>query len=91
MNVNQTHHAFMRKLLYLLEEAAVEPELLMNELERRGIDRPFKTEGEDALPLLEAAVDLSGDLSLMIRLGQELGIESYGSFGFALMSCANVR
>ena len=91
MNVNQTHHAFMRKLLYLLEEAAVEPELLMNELERRGVDRPFKTEGEDALPLLEAAVDLSGDPSLMIRLGQELGIESYGSFGFALMSCANVR
>jgi len=41
--------------------------------------------------LLEAAVDLSGDPCLMIRLGQQLGIASYGSFGFALMSCANVR
>ena len=91
MNVNQTHQAFLRQLLWFLDEAAVEPELFMTELERRGIDRPFEVEGEGALVLLEAAVDLCGDPSLMIRLGQKLGIKSYGSFGFALMSCANVR
>ena len=91
MNLNQTHQAFLRQLLCLLDEAAVEPQLFTTELKRRGITRPFAVEGEDALVLLEAAVDLSGDPSLMIRLGQELGIKSYGSFGFALMSCANVR
>jgi len=36
-------------------------------------------------------VDLSGDPCLLIRLGQRLGITSYGSFGFALMSCADLR
>jgi AraC-like DNA-binding protein len=36
-------------------------------------------------------VDLSGDPCLMIRLGQQLGIASYDSFGFALMSCASLR
>ena len=46
MNVNQTHQAFLRQLLCLLDEAAVEPELFMTELERRGIDRPFEVEGE---------------------------------------------
>ena len=91
MNVNQTHQEFLRQLLCLLSDAAVEPELFLDELERRGIDHPFNVEGEGALALLEAAVDLCGDPSLMIRLGQKLGIKSYGSFGFALMSCANVR
>ena len=91
MNVNQTNQVFLRRLLCLLDEAAVEPELFTSELERRGIARLFAVEGEDSLVLLEAAVDLSGDPSLMIRLGQELDIKSYGSFGFALMSCANVR
>ena len=41
--------------------------------------------------LLETAVDLSRDPCLMIRVGQQLGIASYGSFGFALMSSASLR
>jgi len=43
------------------------------------------------LVLLETAVELAGDPSLALRLGQRIGINSYGAFGFALMSCANLR
>jgi AraC-like DNA-binding protein len=95
MKVNQAHHAFLNELLNLLEEAGVSPERLAAELARRGIAVSPKAltdiSGLDALVLLETAVDLSGDPCLMIRLGQQLGIASFGSFGFALMSCANVR
>ena len=95
MKVNQAHHAFFNQLLHLLEEAGVSPAQLFAELAQRGIVASPNAQavgsGVDAMVLLEAAVDLSGDPCLMIRLGQQLGIASYGSFGFALMSCANVR
>ena len=76
MNVNQTHQAFLRQLLWFLDEAAVEPELFVTELERRGIDRPLEVEGQGAMALLEAAVDLSGDPSLMIRLGRSWALRA---------------
>ena len=95
MKVNQAHHAFLSELLHLLEDVGVSPEQLVAELAQRGVAASpgDQTVGSDVdgLLLLEAAVDLSGDPSLMIRLGQQLGIASYGSFGFALMSCANLR
>ena len=95
MKVNQAHHAFLGELLHQLQEAGVSSEQLIAELARRGIDASpgFQAIGPgfDALVLLETAVDLSGDPCLMIRTGQQLGIASFGSFGFALMSCANVR
>jgi hypothetical protein len=34
--------------------------------------------GVEGLALLETSVDLSGDFCLMIRLGQQLGIASFG-------------
>jgi AraC-like DNA-binding protein len=95
MKVNQVHQAFLNELLHLLEEAGVSPEQLFAELARRGIvaspNAQAVSSGVDGMVLLDAAVDLSGDPCLMIRLGQQLGIASYGSFGFALMSCANAR
>jgi AraC-like DNA-binding protein len=95
MKVNQAHHAFLNELLHQLREAGVSSERLVAELARRGIsaspNAPAVSSGVDALVLLETAVDLSGDPCLMIRVGQQLGIASYGSFGFALMSCENVR
>ena len=95
MKVNQVHHAFLDKLLHVLKEAGVSPEQLVAELARRGIavspNVLTDISGVDALVLLETAVDLSGDPCLMIRLGQQIDIASFGSFGFALMSCANVR
>ena len=95
MKVNQAHHAFFNKLLELLEEAGVSPPQFFAELAQRGIvASPYAqavSSSAAGLVLLEAAVDLSNDPCLMIRLGQQLGIVSYGSIGFALMSCANVR
>ncbi len=95
MKVDQAHRAFFRQLLQLLEESGVSPEQLFAELARRGITASPKTlaanSGAGGLVLLEAAVDLSGDPCLMIRLGQQLGIGSFGSIGFALMSCANLH
>ena len=95
MKINQAHRAFLNELLHLLKEAGVSPEQLVAELARRGIAASPNSltdiSGVNALVLLETAVDLSGDPCLMIRVGQQLGIASFGSFGFALMSCANVR
>jgi AraC-like DNA-binding protein len=95
MKVNQAHPAFLDKLLHVLKEAGVSPGQLVAELARRGIavspNALTDISGVDALVLLETAVDLSGDPCLMIRLGQQIGIASFGSFGFALMTCANVR
>jgi AraC-like DNA-binding protein len=95
MKANQGHRAFFNQLLHLLEEAGVSAAQLGAELTRRGIKASPTAEsvgsGVDGLVLLEAAFDLSGDPSLMIRLGQQIGIASFGSIGFALMSCANVR
>jgi AraC-like DNA-binding protein len=95
MKVNQAHLEFLKEMLHLLKEAGVSPEQLVAELARRGIAASTNAlivrAGVDGLVLLEAARDLSGDPCLMIRVGQQLGIGNYGSFGFALMSCANVR
>ena len=95
MKVNQVQREFFRQLISLLEEAGVSPEQLFNELRRRGVTASGTNQdviaGTEATVLLETAVDLSGDPCLMIRLGQELGIAHYGSFGFALMSCADLR
>ncbi|MEM6583640.1 MAG: AraC family transcriptional regulator ligand-binding domain-containing protein [Pseudomonadota bacterium] len=40
---------------------------------------------------LEAAVELLGDPSLAIRIGQQIDITRLGTFGFALLSSANIR
>jgi len=95
MKVNRVQREFLRQLILLLEEAGVSAEQLFSELQRRGVPASNSSQtvftGSEAMVLLEVAVDLSDDPCLMIRLGQQLGIASYGSFGFALMSCANLR
>lgn len=95
MKVDQVQREFFRQLVLLLEESQVSPEQLIAEVERRGVSvsgsNPGVFAGSKALVLLEAAVQLSGVPSLMLRLGQALGISAYGSFGFALMSCASLR
>jgi AraC-like DNA-binding protein len=95
MKIDQVHQAFFHQLLQMLREAGVSPEQLFAELARRGVVASPKIQvvssGVKSIALLEAAVDLSDDPCLMIRLGQQLGIGSFGSIGFALMSCANVR
>ena len=95
MKVNQVQREFFRQLISLLEEAGVSREQLLGELRRRGVTASGTAQaafaGSEAMALLETAVDLSGDPCLAIRVGQQLGIASYGSFGFALMSCESMR
>jgi AraC-like DNA-binding protein len=95
MKVNQVQREFFRQLRSLLEEAGVSPEQLFRELRARGVTATGTTRAlasvNDEMVLLETAVDLSRDPCLMLRVGQQLGIASYGSFGFALMSCASLR
>ena len=95
MKVNHVHDVFFFKLLHLLKEAGVSPEQLFAELGRRGVvASPYSQRvswGAEGMVLLEVAVDLTGDPCLMIRLGQQLAISNVGSFGFAMMSCANLR
>ena len=95
MKVNRVQRESFRQLISLLEKAGVSLEQLLAELRLRGVTAADTSQaviaGAEAMVLLEAAVELSGDPCLMIRLGQLLGIASYGSFGFALMTCANQR
>ncbi|MEH6570986.1 MAG: AraC family transcriptional regulator ligand-binding domain-containing protein, partial [Halioglobus sp.] len=95
MKVDRVQREFFRQLISLLEETGVSPKQLFSELRRRGVTASGTNQtifaGSEAMVLLEAAVDLSSDPCLMIRMGQELGIACYGSFGFALMSCASMR
>lgn len=95
MKVNELQREFFRQLISLLEEAGVSPEQLFRELHARGVNASGTTRTlasvNDEMVLLETAVELSGDPCLAIRVGQQLGIVHYGSFGFALMSCANMR
>jgi AraC-like DNA-binding protein len=95
MKVNQVQREFFRQLISLLQKAGVSAEQLLAELGRRGVTVTGTNQagftGSDAMSLVEAAVDLSGDRCLALRVGQQLGIGSYASFGFALMSCANLR
>jgi AraC-like DNA-binding protein len=40
--------------------------------------------------MVKAALQLSGDMQLGLRLGQRLDLHSQGMFGYAIMSCATV-
>ena len=81
-------------LLLALESAGIGAEALLAELRTQGItvsDTSLTVQSAEWMKVLEVATHLVGDPCLALRLGQMVGIASYGSFGFALMSCANLR
>jgi len=95
MKLNRLHHDLFKQLLSELETAKVSLDKLFSKASLQGVDTSNSSQtafsGLESLVLLEAAVELTGDPCLAIRLGQRIGIDSYGTFGFALMSCANQR
>jgi AraC-like DNA-binding protein len=95
MQLNRLHHDLFKQLMIELEMARIKPEKLLAKLRSQGVTPTNFSQsvflGTEALVLLEVAAELTGDPSIAIRLGQRIGIESYGTFGFALMSCANQR
>lgn len=95
MIIDRLQRDVFKQLLCELEKAGVTPDQLLSRCHSLGIADPASGQaafaGPDALVLLETALELTGDPCLAIRLGQGVGIESYGTFGFALMSCTNLR
>jgi len=91
MKLNRLHYDLFNQLLSELEVAKVSPEDLFAKAQSQGITTPDSGEnvffGAEALVYLQSAAELTGDPCLAIRLGQKIGIESYGTFGFALMTC----
>lgn len=79
------------QLLELMERVRVTSEQLLRYARTKGLSAQGPTTPKDSLILLESAVELSGDAHLALKLGQRVGIESYGTLGFALMTCANLR
>tara|TARA_B100000315_G_scaffold232148_1_gene244108 strand:+ start:11758 stop:12762 length:1005 start_codon:yes stop_codon:yes gene_type:complete len=95
MILNRLHRDLFKRLLAELAKSGVTPEDFLAQAGSRGWSAPVSGQpvfaGADSVTLLEAAAELTGDSSLAIRLGQAIGIDSYGTFGFALMTCANLR
>lgn len=83
------------KLLAELEKSGVTTEQLFTAAVARGWSAPTAEPlgfgGAGSVALLMAAIDLAKDPCFAIRLGQSIDITSYGTFGFALMTCANLR
>ncbi|ARN72718.1 AraC family transcriptional regulator [Oceanicoccus sagamiensis] len=95
MKANRLHYDVFRQLMSELEKAKITQDKFLSTVRKRGVVLPDASgavfSGADSLIFLETAIDLTGDPCLAIRLGQKIGIESYGTFGFALMTCANQR
>ncbi|QFU74436.1 AraC family transcriptional regulator [Halioglobus maricola] len=95
MKVRSVQREFFVQLLLELEKTGVSSGELLDELRLRGVSALDTSrallEGAESMVLLETAAELADDPCLALRVGKRLGIASFGTFGFALMSCANLR
>jgi hypothetical protein len=84
MEINRLRRDLFRQLLSELEKAGITPEQLLRQSGIRersqSVSGQAVLSGSDTLVRLEAAVELAGDPTLALRLGQGIGIESYGVF-----------
>jgi AraC-like DNA-binding protein len=67
----------------LLQRTGLDPTTLNNP-ESRISDQQFKT-------MFIAATELTGEPAIALRFGQHLTLTSHGVFGYAVMSCRNIR
>jgi AraC-like DNA-binding protein len=81
------------QLLSLITKAGITQEQLLHQARINGLSASDSSifSSIEAVILLSTAAELINDPYLGIRLGQQVGIASYGTFGFAVMSCANLR
>ena len=93
MNKSKLQRDVFTQLLSIIGKAGITPEQLFNQSRINGMPGPNNRifSGIEAVILLATAAELTNDPYLGLRLGQQVGIDSYGTFGFALMSCANLR
>jgi AraC-like DNA-binding protein len=95
MKISRLQRDVFTQLMSELDKSRVAKDQLLSLARKKGMSELVAGQtvfsGTNTLVLLEAAVELTGDRSLALRLGQRVGIDSYGTFGFALMSCASLR
>ena len=93
MNETRLQRDVFTHLLSMAESAGVSSEQLLSQSRLNGMSNSANTivESIDAVVLLETAAELMGDPRIGLRLGQKVGINSYDTYGFASMSCANMR
>lgn len=93
MTARQPGFDLVKRLVALLEERGFAPEQLCSRPEVLRLSAEgTKSLNVAGIPiLLQAAVDLTDDPTLMLRLGRQIDIASYGTFGFALMSCTDLH
>lgn len=87
MQLNRLQCDLFKQLMTELEKANVSQDQLFSKSPLSPVTEPKRGQpvmaGIESLVLLETAVELTGDPSLAFRLGQQVGIDSYGTFGFA--------
>ena len=95
MRTNRIQRDVFTHLISELEKSGFTAEQLLHQSQLReqtlSISGQAVAASNNPLIILETAVSLAGDPSLALRLGQKIDIESYGTFGFALLSCATLR
>ena len=93
MNKSKLQRDVFTQLLSLIGKVGITPEQLLNQSRINGMPASDNStfSGIEAVILLTTAAELTNDPYLGLRLGQQVGIASYSTFGFALMSCANLR
>ncbi|MEM7016078.1 MAG: AraC family transcriptional regulator [Pseudomonadota bacterium] len=91
--INSSAHIFLRQRLHeLVADAGGSPAQLyaLAEVEQKEHSTQTSFKEADMPKLLQAAMTLTNEPGLVIKLGQQVDITSLGTFGFALMSCANL-
>ena len=88
----QSHNLLLTQLLGLLVEDGFSSKQLFSlpQLQMLAGKDIKSFNAIDILSILEAAVYLSNDSMLMFRLARRMDITTLGTFGFALMSCADI-
>ena len=93
MSDGRLQQKFFNQLLYVIAKSGITQEQLLHQARINGLFAADSSifSGIEAVILLSTAAELTNDPYLGLRLGQQVGIASYGTFGFAMMSCANLR
>lgn len=93
MHENSLQRDLFAALLSELQSSRVSAELLLRRSKENGASfvSGGSFAGRDAVIMLETASELANDPHIGLRLGQRVGIESYGTFGFASMTCSTLR
>lgn len=85
----------LKVLMSAFESVGIKTNELLDATKALGMSIPGKYQPlhpTSTLPeLLQTAIKLSGDPSLAIRLGQQIDITNYGTYGFAIMSSVDIR